>query len=144
MSADENEAIVRRYVEEAFNQGHLAVIDELFAPGYVNHGSIPGQPVQDRDGMKRVEQVTRAALPDIRFQLDHVVASGDLVAHYWTATATHTGEFMGIPPTGRRFTAAGMVFTRIQDGKIAEQWRIVDAFGIMQQLGGVPAPGPAG
>ncbi len=141
VSAEENEAIVRRYVEEAFNQGNLAVIDELFAPDYVNHGSIPGQPVQDREGMKRVEQVTRAALPDIRFQLDHVVASGDLVAHHWTATATHTGTFLGIPPTGRRFTAAGMVFTRIQDGKIAEQWRIVDVFGMLQQLGATAGPG---
>lgn len=138
--AEENEAIVRRYFEEAFNQGNLAVIDELFAPGYVNHGSIPGQPVQDREGMKRVEQATRAALPDIRFEIAHLVAGDDWVAHHWTATATHTGEFMGVPPTGRRFSAAGMVFTRIAGGKIAEQWRIVDVHGMLQQL--VAASGP--
>jgi steroid delta-isomerase-like uncharacterized protein len=145
MSAEDNEAIVRRYFEEAFNNGNLVVIDELFAPDYVNHGSIPGQPVQDREGMKRVEQATRAALPDIRFQLDHVVASGDMVAHHWTATATHTGAFMGVPPTGRHLSAAGMVFTRIRDGKIAEQWRIVDVFGILQQLGALSSPTqPAG
>jgi predicted ester cyclase len=68
------------------------------------------------------------------------VAEGDWVVHHWTATATHTGEFMGIPATGRRFTAAGIVITRIADGKIAEQWRIVDVFGMMQQLGALPAP----
>jgi steroid delta-isomerase-like uncharacterized protein len=138
MPAGENEAIVRRYVEEAFNRGNLGVIDELFAADYVNHGSIPGQPVQDREGMKRVERATRAALPDIRYEIAHLVAGGDWVAHHWTATATHAGEFMGVAPTGRRFSAAGMVFTRIRDGKIAEQWRIVDVHGMLQQLGATP------
>ncbi len=140
MSVEENEAIVRRYVEEAFNQGNLTVIDELFAPAHINHGSIPGQPVQDREGMKRVEHATREALPDIRYEIVHLVAQDDWVAHHWTAEATHTGPFMGIPPTGRRFSASGMVFTRLQDGKIAEQWRIVDVYGMLQQLGAVPLP----
>ena len=141
--SEENKAIIQRYVEEAFNQGNLDVIDELVAPDYVNHGSIPGLPAQDREDLKRVERATRAALPDIRYQIDHIVADGDWVAHHWTATATHIGEFLGIPPTGRRFSAAGMVFTRIRDGKIAEQWRIVDVFGMLQQLGAAPTPGQA-
>ena len=141
VSAEENEAIVRRYVEEAWNKGNDAVVNELFAPDYVNHGSIPGQPVQDREGMKRVERATRAALPDVRYEIAHLVAGEDWVAHHWTATATHAGEFMGVPPTGRRFSAAGMVFTRIEGGKIAEQWRIVDVHGVLQQLGAVPGSG---
>ena len=141
VSAEENEAIVRRYVEEAWNKGNDAVVNELFAPDYVNHGSIPGQPVQDREGMKRVERATRAALPDVRYEIAHLVTGEDCVAHHWTATATHAGEFMGVPPTGRRFSAAGMVFTRLRDGKIAEQWRIVDVFGMLQQLGAPPTEG---
>ena len=141
VTAEANEAVVRRYVEEAFNRGNLAVINELFAPDYVNHGSIPGQPVQDREGMKRVERATREALPDIRYEITHLVAQGDWVAHHWTAEATHTGPFMGVPPTGRRFSATGMVFTRLRDGKIAEQWRIVDVFGMLQQLDALPADG---
>jgi steroid delta-isomerase-like uncharacterized protein len=138
MSAEENKAIVRRYVEEVFNQGNIRVIDELFAPDYMNHGSIPGTPVQDREGMKQVELVTHAALPDIHYEIAHLVAEGDWVTHHWTATATHSGTFMGIPATGRHFSAAGMVFTRIMDGKIVEQWRIIDVFGIMQQLDALP------
>ena len=141
MTAEANEAVVRRYFEEAFNRGNLAVIDELFTPDYVNHGSIPGQPVQDREGMKRVERATREVLPDIRYAITYLVARGDWVAHHWTAEATHSGPFMGVPPTGRRFSAAGMVFTRLRGGKIAEQWRIVDVFGMLQQLGALPAEG---
>ena len=140
MSAAENEALVRRYFEEAFNRGNLAIIDELFAPDYVNHGSIPGVPVQDRAGMKQVEQATRAALPDIRFEIEHLVAGEDWVAHHWTATATHTGAFLGVAPTGRHFSAAGVVFTRIRAGRIVEQWRIVDVYGMLHQLGAVPGP----
>ena len=67
MSAEGNEAIVRHYFKEAFNGGNPDAVDALLAPDHVNHGSIPGHPVQDRDGSKRVERATRAALPDIRF-----------------------------------------------------------------------------
>lgn len=63
MSAADNEAIVRRYFSEAFEKANSDVIDELFDADYVNHGSIPGHPVQDREGVKRVEQATRKALP---------------------------------------------------------------------------------
>ena len=139
MSAEENKAIVRRYVEEVFNQGHIHVIDELFASDYVNHGSIPGNPVQDREGMKQVEIATHAALPDINYEVVHIVAEDEWVTHHWTATATHSGTFMGVPATGRHFSASGMVFTRIVDGKIVEQWRIVDVFGMLQQLGALPS-----
>lgn len=136
LSAEENKALVRRYFEEVFNQGHVDLMDELLAPDYVNHGSIPGHPVQDREGIKQVEMASRAALPDIRYSMHRLMAEGDMVAYHWTAEATHQGELMGIPATGRRIAAQGMVFSRIRDGKIAEQWRIVDVFGLLQQLGG--------
>ena len=64
-------------------------------------GNIPGQPVHDRAGMKQVEIATRAALPEIHYEIAHLIAEGDWVVHHWTATATHSGEFMGIPPTVR-------------------------------------------
>lgn len=94
---------------------------------------------QDHEGMKQIEIATRIALPNIHYEIVHIVAEDDWVPHHWTATATHSGTFMGVAPTGRRFSAAGMVFTRIVAGKIAEQWRIVDVFGMLQKLGGLPS-----
>jgi steroid delta-isomerase-like uncharacterized protein len=142
MSTEENKAIVRRYFEEAWGKGNLDVMDELMDPDYVNHGSVPGHPVTDREDMKRVEEATRQAFPDVKFEMHDMMAEGDVVVYRWTGGGTQQGEFMGIPPSGRRFSTQGVVFSRIRDGKIVEQRRIVDVYTMMQQLSGaIPEPG---
>jgi steroid delta-isomerase-like uncharacterized protein len=143
MSAEENKAIVRRYFVEAWGKGNLDVTDELMAPDYVNHGSVPGHPVTDREDMKRIEEATRQAFPDVSFEMHDMVAEGDLVVYRWTGGGTQEGEFMGIPPSGRRFSTQGVVFSRVRDGKIVEQRRIVDVYAMMQQLGAIPSPEPS-
>ena len=140
MSAEENKAIVRRYFEEAWGKGNLDVMDELMAPDFVNHGSVPGHPVTDREDMKRIEEVTRQAFPDVSFEMHDMVAEGDMVVYRWTGGGSQQGEFMGIPPSGRRFSTQGAVFSRVRDGKIVEQRRIVDVYTMMQQLGAIPSP----
>jgi steroid delta-isomerase-like uncharacterized protein len=140
MSAEENKAIVRRYFEEAWGKGNLDVMDELMASDYVNHGSVPGHPVTDREDMKRIEEATRQAFPDVSFEMHDVVAEGDMVVYRCTGGGSQQGEFMGIPPSGRRFSTQGVVFSRVRDGKIVEQRRIVDVYTMMQQLGAIPSP----
>ena len=138
MATAQSRALVERYFEEVFNQGNVDLVDELLAADYINHGSIPGHPVQDREGTKRIEMESRAAFPDIRYTMERIVADGDMVAYHWSAVATHDGELMGIAPTGKRLSMQGMVFTRVANGTIDEQWRIVDVFGMLRQLDATP------
>jgi steroid delta-isomerase-like uncharacterized protein len=140
MSAEENKALVRRYFDEVWNKNNLDVIDEVIAPDYINHGSIPGHPTATREDAKKIEAQGRTAFPDVKWEMHRLVADGDLVAYHWTAEATHMGEIMGLKPTGKHITMQGMVFSRIANGKIVEQWRIVDNLSMLQQLGAIPNP----
>jgi steroid delta-isomerase-like uncharacterized protein len=142
MSAEENKAILRRYFEEAWNQGHLAVLDELVAPTYVNHDpAVPGLPPGPA-GLKPIIAGFRAAFPDLQITIDDQVAEGDKVATRYTMRGTNVGEFMGRPPTGRQISVGGMQIERVVDGQIVEHWRKSDDLGMMQQLGAVPMGEP--
>jgi len=142
-AATGNKALVRRFVEEVQRRGDLAAIDEFLAPDVVNHTPPPGMP-GDREGSREVIGAIRAAFPDHDAVVEHMVAEGDLVASYKTFTGTHRGEFMGIPPTGRRVTMRVMDFVRIRDGKVTDHWNIVDVAGMLAQLGVAGAPAPGG
>jgi steroid delta-isomerase-like uncharacterized protein len=131
---------MRRYFEEAWNQGNLAVLDELVAPDYVNHDPfVPGLP-PGPEGLKPIFAGLRAAFADLHYTIDDQLADGDKVATRWTMRGTHTGELMGIPATGKAVTVSGIQIERIVDGKIVEHWRKSDDLGLMQQLGVIPAP----
>ena len=85
----------------------------------------------------------RAALPDIRSTAEDVLAEGDRVAVRWTGSGTHTGEIMGVPPSGVRVSATGIFVFHIKDGKIVEYWENWDTLGFLQQIGAIPAPASA-
>jgi len=123
----------RRFVEEVQSQGNIDLVGELIHEEMVNHTPFPGQP-GDREGVRQTFVAIRAAFPDHDAEVIEMIAEGDTVATYKTFTGTHEGEFMGIPPTGRRVTIRVMDFVRYRDGKIAEHWNIVDQVGLMQQL----------
>jgi len=137
----ENKALVRRFVEEVQARGDVDAIDELLAPDLINHTPPPGLPA-DREGARLITGAIRSAFPDHDAVIEQMVGEGDLVATYKTFTGTHSGEFMGIPPTGRRVTIRVMDFVRIRDGKVVDHWNIVDVAGLMGQLGVMG--GPAG
>jgi len=137
--SDENKAIARRVQEEAFNQGNLAVIDELVSADYVDHDLPPGFP-PGREGFKQMVAMYRAAFPDVQMTIDDVVAEGDKVVMRWTAKGTHQGELMGIPPTNKQVTVTGVDINRLAGGKLAEHWGHFDQMGMMQQLGVIPSP----
>jgi predicted SnoaL-like aldol condensation-catalyzing enzyme len=136
MSTELNKALDRRYVEEVLNKGNVDVIDEIMAPAYVGH--TPGLPLADRDADKGFISMVHAGFPDIQFRLEDQIAEGDDVVHRFTARGTHTGEFMGIPPTGKRAEITGINVNRFKDGKVVESWGILDTLSLMQQLGVIP------
>ena len=145
MSTESNKAIARRFLEEVFGQGKLAVADEIVAPDHVDHGpgALPGMP-PGPEGSKLLVMGYRNAFPDIHFTIDEQIAEGDKVVTRWTAHATNTGELAGIPATGKSATVTGIGVDRIVIGKIVESWGLFDQFGMMQQLGVIPAPAQAG
>ena len=140
MSVD-NKAIARRFVDDFYNAGNLDLLHELCAPNYAVHDPAAPQGT-DLETWKEVVRQYRLGLPDIHMVIEDLLAEDDKVAVRWTARATHTGELMGIPPTGKQATIAGMTIHRIADGKIVETWWNWDALGTMQQLGLLPTPEP--
>ncbi len=140
--SQENKALIRRAIEEVYNQGNLATIDELVASDFVMHapsGDIPGPA-----GAKQFVTMLREAFPDLHLTIEDQVADGDRVVTRWTSEGTHLGEFQGIPPTGKHGTMTGIDIDRVVDGKVVECWVNEDDLGLLQQLGVIPAPEHAG
>jgi steroid delta-isomerase-like uncharacterized protein len=136
----EAKQIARRVLEEIFNDGRLEAADELIAPGAKGHDPSLPETIEGPEGVKAVVAGYRAAFPDLRIMIDEQIAEGPLVATRWTARGTHRGDFNGIPPTGRESTVTGITIDRVSNGQIAESWTNWDTFGLLKQLGVVPAP----
>ena len=143
MSQEQNKTIARRITEDIWGNGNLALIDELYAPNYVNHNPFPGF-APDREGLKQSVTMMRAAFPDLRSQIEDLIAEEDKVVARFGGHGTHKGELMGVPPTGKEVAFTGIQICRIVDGKVVEDWTELDMMGVMVQLGVVPPPGQAG
>jgi steroid delta-isomerase-like uncharacterized protein len=141
--SEENKAVVRRLIEEVWNNGNLDVIDEVISEDHVDHDPAQAGSPGGREGMRAFVKMYRSAYPDTHLELGEMVAEGDLVAAPWTATGTHQGELMGIAPTGRSVTVTGMGMDRVRNGQIVESWANYDALGMLAQLGAIPAPAGA-
>ena len=135
MSEEENKALVRRVLEEMFNEGNLDVADELIASDYVDHDPAMPEEVRGPEGFKEYVSMYRSAFPDLHIQIEEQIAGGDKVVTRWTGTGTHEGELAGIAPTGNRVTLPGMDIQRISDGKLVEGWEGYDSMTMMRQLG---------
>jgi len=138
MSAEENKALVRRFVEEFWNEGNAAAADELMTVDAEIH--MPTGELVDLDGLKGFAGAFRGSFPDWHSTFEELIAEGDRVAERWTGRGTHQGELQGIAPTDRRIEVPGSVFYRIVDGKIVEFRGQLDMMGLMQQLGAIPPP----
>jgi steroid delta-isomerase-like uncharacterized protein len=139
MPGQDTKTIVRRYYEEVFNQRRPGLLDQLAVEDYVEHDPFPGQGNGRVDLRARVEAILGAFDP-LQFRLLDLVAEEDRVVVRWSQTGTHTGPFMGITPTGREFTITGIDIHQLRDGRMAEHWHVVDLYGLLQQLGVIPAP----
>ena len=138
MSAEQNKATVRRIFDEIVNKGNLSVADELLAADYVNH-DFPA-PAPGAEGFKFVTTMFRSGFPDIVVTLEDELAEGDKVVTRGVFVGTHTGDFMGIPATGRKVSIKYLDIWRLESGKAKENWVQMDLLGLMQQLGVIPAP----
>jgi predicted ester cyclase len=137
----------RRLIEETFNGGNFALIDQLVAPGAVNHD--PAEPAHLRalpgpEVFKRTVEMYRSAFPDVRMVIDDVIAAGDKVALRWHSEGTHRGELEGLAPTGARISVTGISIDRWKDGKVVESWTEWDNLGLARQLGAAPPAGSIG
>ena len=140
MSTEANKALARRYYEEVVNGGNAALVDELFAPDYVNHVAGSPEDLHGPDGERMFDTLYRQAFPDAHLTIEDMVAEGDRVVSRLGYRGTHTGPFQGIPATGRSFVTSGIQKLRIANGRIVEAWTMPDNLGLLQQLGVVPAP----
>lgn len=139
MSIEANKAVARRFYEEVFNKGAVDAIEELAAANYEEHDPLPGQGA-GRDGLRdRVTMLIDAFHPE--FTVEDAIAEDDRVVVRWTNTGVHVGAFLGIPPTERTVTIAGIDIYRLQDGKLAEHWHVVDQLSMLIQMGIVALPG---
>ncbi|MDQ3779139.1 MAG: ester cyclase [Chloroflexota bacterium] len=131
MDVEGNKSVVRRLWEEVWNQADLAVADQIFDEAYAAHE-------------KAFVPVFRTAFPDSHHTVEDLIAEGDKVVTRFTWSGTHRGEFMGVPPTGRRVAVGGIWIHRVEGGRIVEgrNWGQVDWLGLLQQLGAPPG-GPS-
>ena len=137
--SEENKDLARRFMDEVWNKGNVDFIDEVFAPNWVNHDpTVPEEMRGGVEGGKRLAQMYRNAFPDTQMTVEDLIAEGDKVVTRYTARGTHQGELMGIPPSGNRAEVTGISIDRIEGGKFVESWNIVDALGMMQQIGAIP------
>jgi len=129
MSLEENKAVVRRFIE-AYNKRNLDLFDEFIAPDYVDHTN-----QVDRDGLKQLLTMAFAGFPDLHETIEDIIAEGDKVWIRVKTTGTHTGEWRGLAPTGKKITSEGVDIYRIVNGKLTEYRNVNDQLGFLIQLG---------
>ena len=143
MSPAENKAIISRFYEELWNKRILSVADELFADHCITHQLRSGaEPVSVHRGPETIKHHINDWLrgfPDLRFVVEEMIAEEDRVVSRSILRGSHTGIWLGIPPTGKQVEIRMLVTHRIEHAKFAEDWVLVEALGLFQQLGLAPA-----
>ena len=142
MSTEENKATARRWSEELWGQGNMAVADEIIAPEYERHDAGDPFPARGPEDVKKIVGMLRGMLPDLRIEVEDVIAEDDKVVVRYTGVATDTQGYMGNPPTGKPIRSQAIQIFRFDDGMIVESWAVRDDLGTLRQLGLAPPAGP--
>jgi ketosteroid isomerase-like protein len=127
---EHSKALARLFVERFLNTGDPAALEDLVVPGYVDHDLPAGVTPAVSIGL------FRAGFPDAVFTAEDVLADGDRVAVRYRIDGTHTGDFFGMPPTGRKISIGGISIYRVRDGRLAEAWVQYDQAGLVRQVQG--------
>lgn len=136
--SEANKELIRRY-QDAYNSNKLDVLDELLHPEWKTNAWPDGVP-QSVDSAKAFYQAIQEMFSDVEYTTEDLIAEGDRVVQRWTFRARHTGEFLGLPPSGETITAAGISIFEVADGKIVRHWAFADDLGFLHQLGAdIPA-----
>ena len=138
MSEVENKALVRRLLDELRDGWHPATIEKYFAPGYRRHLTAISTPLTREEQRQRATRL-RVAFPDAQATLEDIFAEGDRVAYRLTIRGTHTGEFLGVPASGRQVAVSFIAIVRIIDGKLVEEWGGLDQPDLIRQMRGWPS-----
>ena len=138
MSTEENKALVRRLLEETWNNGNLDVSDELVSADCVLHYQGRSIPAGGAAG-KGIVTTWRTAFPDFEFLFEDMIAEGETVAARIPFRGTHLGTLFGIAPTGRQITITETLILRLANGKVVEMWEDFDQLGLLRQLGALPS-----
>jgi steroid delta-isomerase-like uncharacterized protein len=139
LSAEGNKAVLRRLIEEVYNEGNLDVVDALMAPDIFDHAAVP-EHQHGIDAFKHVMEWVREFSSDVHYDIDDILSEGEKVAVRMTQSGTHTGTVRGIPPTGKRFSVDYVHWFRLANGKVAEMWAVRDDLTRLEQLDLIPAP----
>ena len=139
---ERNKAIARRSWEEIFPACDVEALAQVVDPDVVSRGRRPDEPT-GFEGVKRTMLWMASVFSDQRWDVHDVIGEGDVVATRVTHHGRHTGELMGIPPTGREVAYQYVHFFRFRDGRVVEQWSVRDDMTLMRQLGVVPGGPPA-
>ncbi len=139
MLIDQNKAIARRIVEEGWNKHDPSVLDTLFSNDATLHDPQNKSIAKGPQGAKSTLATYLKAFPDMKISIERDIAEGDYVVQHLVATGKNTGEFNGMPATGKNTNVTGVMTSKIKDGKVVEAWSLFDSLGLLQQLGVVPA-----
>jgi predicted ester cyclase len=134
----DNIEVFRRVIEEGYNKGNLAALDEQFAPGFTEHQE--GFAPPNLQGVKANIAVLRAAFPDFKMTFEDWIAGHDKTWAHMTARGTHLGQFVGLSPTGKRFAITVIDICRFENGRIAEHWGVADRLSLMGQIRDLARP----
>ena len=138
MVADMTKSLVRDMVEQCEATGDLTLVERFFAADFVDHRPLPGVP-PNRDGMKGLFAALKTAFPDLEIVVEDQIAEEHSVATRKTFRGTHRGVFLGVPPTGKCIQFEVIDILRVRNQQITDHWVVVDRFGLLQQLGVLPA-----
>lgn len=131
---ERNKNVVRSLIDALFTRGDLTAVNTYLTADFVDHDPPMGVS-PDREGFRAAAEMIRTGCPDWHSDLHRLVAEGNIVVEHFTASGTHRGPLLGMPPTGRTLTLRGINIFRLQDGHVAERWGRVDDLGILSQLG---------
>ena len=138
MPEGENTALVRRLLEELRAGWQPATVEKYFAPSYRRHLTATSTPLTREEQRQRANRL-RAAFPDATATLEDIFAEGDRVAYRLTIRGAHTGEFLGVPASGRAVAVSFIAIVRIADGKLVEEWGGLDQPDLIRQMRGAPS-----
>jgi steroid delta-isomerase-like uncharacterized protein len=136
MSVGENIQLMRRWFQEVWNEGQVETVHELFHPNAVARGQRGAKSeIRGPEQFEKFVREIRGAFPDIKVKVEDVFGDGDKVVLRWSGVMTHTGNTLGIPPSGQTVRSEGITIARIVDGKIVEGWDSWDQLGMLEQIG---------
>jgi predicted ester cyclase len=130
--SEDNKAKLRQFYEEVAEKGNVAMVDELVSPRIVDHNPGPGQ-APGVEGVKQFFTAMRAAVTGLRVSIEHVISEGDKVAAHVSMRGKHTGELLGIPPSGKEVVMRISDVVRFENGKAVERWGVEDMSGFVSQ-----------